>query len=526
MVKQNRDPKTIALWRYEQIEPALHEDLLAEGRGRLLKQISKSSVLWPSGEVKPVSLPTLYRWLEQFDQEGLEGLKPEVRSDRGQVHRAFHPDLVESAIKHLSEDPAQSLYFLIKVLEAELDDEQLVIAPSTLQRRLAAHPDYPRIQKARKRTRRRTRFCARAPHDIWQTDAKGPVTVKLISGLMLTFHVLSILDDASRAILAAIVALKANLGAAVQVFRMAALRWGLPKMLYADRASIFDSMAFRSGLAQMGSYRIPSKPRNAEARGKIEAYHGVLDGWFFDRLPHQQVVDQVHLLQLLNGILDSVYQTHKHRSLGCSPQHALGGVISPRAVPPTRLYEAFRQERKLKAHRKTGEVVIDKVTYLVPDMLRGQRLCFLVDPPGETEPLVKEPMSSKLLSIRRAQVSPQDHTDVPDEHSSTRWGAGPLQVITDKVRGKSRPLGEPGFGLPEIYVLLGELAGRHVPQTDAEAALIQRFYREEGPWGRAATEAAISVIRETLGHSRPIKTYLEALVARVVKDDARQPQEV
>jgi hypothetical protein len=126
MVKQNRDPKSIALWRHDQIEPALHEDLLAEGRGRLLKQISKSSVLWPSGEVKPVSLPTLYRWLEQFEQEGLEGLKPEVRSDRGQVHRAFHPDLVESAIKHLSEDPTQSLYFLIKVLEAELDDEQLI----------------------------------------------------------------------------------------------------------------------------------------------------------------------------------------------------------------------------------------------------------------------------------------------------------------------------------------------------------------------------------------------------------------
>jgi len=517
MVNKDRDPKAIALWRYQQIEPLLHEDLLSEGRGKLLKQISRTPVSWPSGEVKPVSLPTLYRWLEQYEKDALEGLKPKVRSDLGEIHRPFPQGLVESAIRHLLEDPTQSLYFLSKVLEAELDDDQVVIAPSTLQRRLAAHPDYPRIKRARKRARRRTRFSARAPHDIWQTDAKGPVTIKLISGLMLTFHVLSILDDASRAVLAAIIALKANLGAAVRVFRMAALRWGLPKMLYADKASIFDSMAFRSGLAQMGSYRIPTKPRNAEARGKIESYHGVLGGWFFDRLPHQQVVDEIHLLQLLHGILDSLYQTHKHRSLGCSPEQALGGIVSPRAVPPTRLYEAFRQEKKLKAHRKTGEVVIDGATYLVPDTLRGQRLFFLVDPPGEMEPLVKEPTSGKLLGLRRAQVAPQDHTD--DEQLPTRWAAGPLQVITDKVRGKPRPLGEPGFGLPELYVLLGELAGRHVPQTDAEAALVQSFYREHGPWGRAATEAAISAIRETLGHSRPIKTYLDALIARVVRDE-------
>jgi hypothetical protein len=300
---------------------------------------------------------------------------------------------------------------------------------------------------------------------------------------------------------------------------MAALRFGLPKSLYADKATIFDAHAFRSGLAQMGSYRIPTRPRNAAARGKIEAYHRVLSKWFFKRLQSQQVVDLTHLQQLLDGIIDGLYQTHKHRSLGCSPAKALGGQVSPRAVPPTRLTEAFRQERWLKAHQKTGEVVIDKVTYLVPDALRGRRLCFLTDPPGEVEPLVKDPASDKLLSLRRAQVSPKDHDAAKAQESPTRWGMGPLQVITDRVRGKRRPLGEPGFGLPEIYALLGQLAGRHVPQSDAEAAVIQRVYRKAGPWGRRPTEAAIAIIGNTLGPARPIKTYLDALVARVVTLD-------
>jgi hypothetical protein len=321
-------------------------------------------------------------------------------------------------------------------------------------------------------------------------------------------------------VLSAIVALRANLGAAVRVFRQAALRFGLPKSLYADRATIFDAHSFRSGLAQMGSYRIPTRPRNAAARGKIEAYHRVLSDWFFKRLPGQQVVDLHHLQQLLDGIIDGMYQTHKHRSLGCSPAKSLAGRVSSRAVPPTRLTEAFREERRLKAHQKTGEVVIDKVTYLVPDALRGRHLCFLIDPPGEVAPLVKDPVSGNLLSVRRAQVAPKDHDDADlSKASEARWGMGPLQVITDKVRGKRRPLGEPGFGLPELYRLLAVLAGRHVPHSDAEAALIQRVYQKAGPWGRRPTEAAIDMIGRQLGTGRPIKTYLDALVARVVTRD-------
>jgi len=520
MTKPPRDPQSIAMWRYEQIEPLLHADLQAEGRGELVRQMSRARVVWPSGEVKPVSVASFYRWLERFERSGLSGLTPRPRSDRGQVHRTFPPGLIDAAIAHLTEDPTQSLPFLSQVLEAQFAEQQVVVAPSTLQRRLAVHPDYARVQGARKQERRRTRFCARAPHDIWQTDAKGPVTIRLSNALMFTFHVLSILDDATRAVLAAVVALKANLGAAVRVFREAALRFGLPKSLYADRASIFDAQSFRSGLAQMGSYRIPTRPRNAAARGKIEAYHRVLSLWFFERLPGQQVVDLLHLQQLLDGVIDGLYQTHKHRSLGCSPAKALGGMVSPRAVPPTRLTEAFRQERRLKAHRKTGEVVIDQVTYLVPDALRGQRLCFFIDPPGEVEPLVKDPSSDKLLSLRRAQVAPKDHDAAPVRESPARWGMGPLQVITDRVRGQRRPLGEPGFGLPEIFALLGQLAGRHVPQSDAEAALIQRVYRKAGPWGRRPTEAAMVIIGETLGAGRPIKTYLDALVARVVTNEA------
>jgi transposase InsO family protein len=523
MSEKRPDPQAVAQWRYQLIEEALDQDLHPLARGAILRRISKVPVRRPSGITKPVSLSTLYRWLERFEADGLKGLANTLRSDRGQVRRPWPPGVLEAAIEELTNDPGQSLSFLVAVLEARFAEQDVQIAPSTLQRRLSEHPDYKRIKRARKRVRRRTRFCAKAPHDIWQTDAKGPVSVRLKSGQERRFFVLSILDDATRAVLAAMVSLRANLAAAVKVFRMAALRWGLPKKLYADRASIFDAIAFRSGLALMGDHRIPTQARNAEARGKIEAYHRVLEAWFTGRLANQGVVDLLHLQQLLDGVIDGLYMPHRHRSLKCSPAQALGGKVSERAVPPTCLVDAFRQERRLKSHRKTGEVVIAQTTYLVPDHLRGQRLVFRVDLVGDVDPVVKDPHSQQELPLRRAQLSVQDHPAESPDAEPIRWGPGPLQTIFDTVRGQSRPLAEPGFGLPEIYALLGKAAGRHVPHSDAEAALVQRVYREIGPLPRAATEAAMAAIERALGPGRPIKTYLDALSQRVIRNTANTP---
>jgi len=162
-------------------------------------------------------------------------------------------------------------------------------------------------------------------------------------------------------------------------------------------------------------------------------------------------------------------------------------------------------------------VVIDAVTYLAPDELRGQRLLFLIDPPAEAPPLVVHPHSGHKLELRRAAVRPQDVAEDISSKSQAeqRWAPGPLQAIYDSFSGKDRPLCEPGFGLPELYQLLGKVSGRHVPASDAEAALVQDIYRRIGPFTRAATERAMDAIVNELGPARPIKTYLDALVRRV-----------
>ena len=515
-------PPAIAQWRYDHIVEALGS-MAHDVRGEVIARLSSVPVRWPGGASRAISRATLYRWLELYEKGGLAALRPRRRKDRGTKRAHLPKDVVARARQILVDDPEISFTLLAALLVADpklrLRARGISVAKSTLQRRLAADPLYARLQRGRRLARRRTRFVARAPHDIWHLDAKGPITISLRGRKKLVFHILTVLDDATRATLASIIALGPDLCAAVRAFRLAAERWGLPGRIYADRASIFDSHAFRAGLADLGAHRIWVKPRNPEANGKIEAFHRVLAAWFVRRLPRQVVVDLVHLQQLLDGVLETVYLTHRHRGLQAPPGEVLAGQVSPRAVSRERLVDAFRQRKTLKAHPKTGEVDIADKTFLVPAELRGQRLVFLVDPDPDVPPLVVEPSSERPLPVERAQIRPDDVAPAPPPVS--RWGPGHLQTLYDAWQGKRRPVAEAGFGLPELFTLLAAAVGRPVPRSDAEAARIHHVYRQIGPLPRRATETAVRAIARRLGTGRALEVYLDALVHHVTHHQDR-----
>ena len=123
-----------------------------------------------------------------------------------------------------------------------------------------------------------------------------------------------------------------------------------------------------------------------------------------------------------------------------------------------------------------------------------------------------EPGTERRLPMRRAAIRPEDLGPAPELE---RWGAGPLQTIYDDWGGQRRPNAEPGFGLPELYTLLAQAAGRVVPTSDRESALVQRFFRQHGPLPRAAMEAAFAALAADLGPQRAIKSYLDALATRI-----------
>jgi len=513
------DPLREACWRFEQISPLLDPGLTASERSRMIKEMGRFCVRWPSGREAPIPRSTTYRWLRAWRKDPrIESLMPE---ERKRECKAIKPEWVQHALALLEEEAERSLFVLCLRIKYRF---KLSRAPSraSLYRALKKEPRYIKLRRrARGERKLRRRFQARKPHDIWHADAKAAFTVQFTDGTKQRVQVLSILDDASRFVLAALVVLSESLGAAVATFRAAAARWGLPVKFYADRGSAYDSDAFRKGLAILGCHRIKTRSGNPSAHGKIEAYHRTLKLWFVKELKHQPVRDLSHLQVLLDAVLDQIYNEHEHRELKQTPREAFGNRISERTVSMQRLREAFLIEKTLTAHRKTGEIRVDGKLFIVPERFWGKKrqVKIAIDPETPAVPyVVVKPGVYEPLAP--AFPEPEHQAEPVREEEPV----GPLTPLLERYRGRDLPLAHGGFGLPEIYAAFARALSRPVPGTEAEAATISRWLADNGPFEPKAFAAALSLTLDTLGAGRPLSQIIDALNRRIKRNKDKEEQ--
>ena len=522
------DPYTIATWRFEQIAPFIDPSLDAAARRAALRERTHTPVEWPGAEerrrrglapiIKPIPKASIYRWSAAYRKEGYLGLLPKGRRDRGKPRHAGTLEWVHYAIALLYEQPERSLTQLEVYLKIEF--EAYALSRSTLARHLRVHPAYGGIQRLRRgdSPKRRARYQADYPHEGWQLDAKGPFAVRLKHGGRVHVHVLSILDDYSRYVLAVLIALGANTAAALEVFERAVAKWGLADRFQFDLGSAFEAIVFRQGLAQLGIHRNAVKARTPEWQGKIEAYHRSLSRWFVYELRAQEVIDLEHLQQLLEAMIALVYNSHSHREIATTPEKSLAGRLSERRVSLAVLQRAFFLEITTKAHPKTGEVNLPNGRFRVPGALAGQRQRFAYHPVHPQAVLLLPAGGERVLepftTLPLASVPPQ----------SPRRGTGQLQKLLDIWVGHERPNAEPGFGLPELFAELGQLLGRTLPQSERDARTVLAFYRRHGPLAHSAFTAACERTRSALGAGRALSAYLDHL-SRQIHAEHPEPTE-
>jgi putative transposase len=509
-----QDPLKIAMWRFEQITPLLDHCLSPTQRSLMIDQMASVPVRWPSGRENPITRGTLYCWLKRYHTDPrIDSLMPTTRKP---VSRplCINAEWIEFALALIEEEPARSLYVLTKRIQMKF---ALPAPPSqsSLQRALAKQPRYVKVRSLGRQPRR-THFVAAKVHQIWQGDAKADFVVTFTDGTSRKIRILSILDDCSRFVLAALVVGSESLAAVCKTFFDAASRFGLPDALYADRGSPYDSYVFRQGLALLGVRRINTKARNPSAHGKIEAYHRSLQRWFIKELPHQPLIDCAHLQHLLGAFIDQLYNRHYHRELKGSPAEAFNNTISQRTVSIDRLHQAFFKSSLQKPHPKTGTVRVNGRLWKVPsqyltprrklriaeDLLDSAR-AYLIDDHGRRIDL--------LPAVRTAQPAP----------SSTlrKYPAGSLSPLLEQYRGRTLPQAVGGFGLPEIYLRLAAVMGRSVPHTEVEASLILRWLKVNGPFEPQIFNDAVDAAVKHLGPGRTLGQLLEVLTDRILRSE-------
>lgn len=512
------DPWEIATFRYEMISALLDPNLTEAQKRRIIRDRTRICVQWAcSSRKQPVGRSTLFRWLQNYRENGFLGLMPKVRRDKGRP-RSDRAGQLDYALGLLYEQPDRSLTQLMLYLQIEFGT--LSYSRSTLSRDLHAHPAFKGVLRRRKAGDKKLRdlYETDHPHECWQLDAKGPFPVALVDGRTVRVHVLSILDDFSRYILAVIIARAENIEAAVRVLRMAASKWGLGLRMQFDRASAYDSKAFRTGLAMLGVHRNWVKSRNPQAQGKIEAYHRSLNRWFVKELANQEVVDLEHLEALLQATIALVYNRHRHRELKMSPEHALAQRISSRRVGAVELSNAFNIRINAKSHPSTGQVNLPNGLFRVPARYAGKKCQFSYDPAD------KHRASLIVDHEHDLPLSPFTKKRLVDVQAAyEKRGTGQLQKLLDVWQGHRRPNAQPGFGLPELFGQFARLLQRPVPIDQREAAAIETFYRKTGPLPATPFCQAIDKTADALGANRPLKAYLEYL-QRLVQAQKNTPQ--
>jgi transposase InsO family protein len=503
------DPLKVAIWRFEQIAPLLDHCLSDTQRSLLIGQMASVPQLWPSGKDRPVAKSTLYQWLGRYQADPrIESLLPAARKPTA-TPCCIKPQWIEHALALVEEEPARSLFILTRRIQS---DFALSSPPSrsSLQRALASEPRYVAV-RMRHRQPRRTHFAAAKVHQLWHGDAKADFTVRFIDGSSRKVRILSILDDCSRYIVAALVVASESLVAVCSSFANAVSRYGLPEAFYADRGSPYDSYIFRQGLAVLGVRRINTKPRNPSAHGKIEAYHRPLGRWFIKELPHQPLTDLTHLQRLLDAFIDQLYNRHYHRELKKSPFDAFNNTISLRTVSIDRIHQAFLKFSTQLPHRKTGTVRVNGTIwnipsrYLIPrrhlriaeDVLDSSRV-YLIDAQGQ-----RIPLKPAVRIMTDTNASGPVHTqDLP---------IGSLSALLESYRGRTLPQAIRAFGLPEIYQILAAALGRVVPDTEQEATRVLQWLKEYGPFQPAHFSAAVDNAVARLGQGRTLCQLLDEL---------------
>lgn len=513
------DPYEIATRRYTLISPFIDPTLDSASRQDALRNLlasglPKKSTAQKSDQPtakKRLGRATVFRWLAAYRRHGYLGLLPKVRADRGKPRRATTKGFIAYAIALLYEQPDRSLTQLDVYLRIEFANYEL--SRTTLRRHLRAHPAFAGIKRLRsgKKSRLRDLYEAAHPHESWQLDGKGPFLVRLMDGTRVQVHVLSVLDDHSRALLGAVIANAEDTAATIRVIEKAVLKWGLPDRMQFDRGSAFDSEVVRKGLASLGMNRGFVVAKSPEWQGKIEAYHRSLDRWFVVELRAQQVVDLEHLEQLLEAMLALVYNRHHHREINSTPENKLADRISSRRLSQAVVESAFLVAIEANSDPKTGEVRLPNGSFRVPSLdYAGTRSRFLYHPVHEGRAVLVtrddrqielQPFTRKSLSELRAKAE--------------KRGTGQLQKLVDVWHGKERPNAQPGFGLPEVFAQLTQMLGREVPDSEHDAVAVTAFYRKHGPLPRAAFEAACARSKLHLGEGRPLAAWLDDLERQI-----------
>lgn len=362
-IRPKSHAEAVALFRAGVIGPLTTRDL---ARGELAEELRKLSQtpFRPSWLDRSTcyAVSTLERWYYQYKAEGLAGLEPQPRSDRGHA-QALTEEQRKLILGIAKERPEVSATVLVRTLEADGRLQTGEVSVQTVRRLLAASGLDRRTRRQLARGRRRRRWQADLPDALWHADVCHGPSLR-VDGRTVPLRIHAILDDASRFIIG-IRALSSEREVDMLALLVQALREsGPPRTLYLDNGSTYRGEALHLAGERLGVRVVHADPYDPQARGKMERFWRTLREGCLD---HIGTCSSLHDVQVrLLAFIGQHYHAAPHAGLlGRCPAHVYGTERPPQELLTEEDLREALVVRTTRRIRKDGTVPVGGIDWEV-----------------------------------------------------------------------------------------------------------------------------------------------------------------
>ena len=430
------DPK--ALFRLSVLGPMVSRERLNRGElQQLIRALAQGEYAIPGSERRHIGEKTIEAWYYAWRREGIAGLAPKARLDRGQSR--LSAPIQQAVLAAKRDNPRRSVRQIVRLLEAAGTVASAgacagagagTVAVASLSRsavhRLLQQQGLSRLAGSASLPEEKRSFAAEFAGSVWYGDVMHGPRVS-VNGVLRKTYLVSLIDDASRLVAHSTFCLGETALDVEGVLKQALLRRGVPIKLVVDNGAAYRANTLQGICARLGIHLIFCRPYAPEGKGKLERWHRTLRDQFLSELDERHITDLDDLNARLWAWIEQIYHRTAHGGLdGLTPlaryQRDLVRIRSLGAKAAG--LDALFHHRINRLVRKDGTV-----SYL------GERFEVPYELSGKTVRLVVDPHAARVVGVE-------------DEAGNSLGQATALDAIANitRVRRKPEPAAAPAPG--------------------------------------------------------------------------------
>lgn len=299
-----------ALFKFSIIAPFINGTAGSESVRAFARDASKKEYPY-QGEYLTFHENTIRRWIKEYQNEGYETLKREVRSDKKKP-RSFDEDILIRIDDLKTKYPKMKSTVIHSILVKEGYFSSEEISVRTFQR-YVKNQNYLSLSSNHDR---RT-YVFEHVNDSWQTDTThGPYIV--IKGVKYKTYIVVFIDDHSRLVVGARAFFHDTAINMQSLFKEAIKLYGVPKQIYCDNGGPYSNKQLKIICARLGVNLKNAKPYDPESKGKVERFNRTLKDAWMNTIDWNLIKDLKDLNERLDEYVKK-YNNTIHSSLKKTP---------------------------------------------------------------------------------------------------------------------------------------------------------------------------------------------------------------